>query len=99
MTNASFVAPPLRWRRSLFFRVVLLCAVLLICLLASVIVITHRPSLLDGADKLLVLRSGNVELFGPRSDVLARILPPGPAVGRLPAGAPAARLQVLGQNT
>ena len=65
----------------------------------TVIVITHRPSLLDGADKLLVLRSGNVELFGPRSDVLARILPPGPAVGRLPAGAPAARLQVLGQNT
>ena len=65
----------------------------------TVIVITHRPSLLDGADKLLVLRNGNVELFGPRSDVLARILPPGPAVGRLPAGAPAARLQVLGQNT
>lgn len=42
MTNASFVAPPLRWRRSLFFRVVRLCAVLLICLLASVIVITHH---------------------------------------------------------
>jgi PrtD family type I secretion system ABC transporter len=39
----------------------------------TLIVIAHRPSLLVGMDKLLVLREGAVEAFGPRQDVLPRV--------------------------
>jgi PrtD family type I secretion system ABC transporter len=41
----------------------------------SVVVIAHRPSLLGGIDKVLVLREGAVELFGPRSEVMPRVTP------------------------
>jgi ABC-type protease/lipase transport system fused ATPase/permease subunit len=40
----------------------------------TVVLIAHRPSLLVGVDKVLVLREGNVEAFGPRSEVLQRIV-------------------------
>jgi len=39
----------------------------------TVLVVAHRPSLLAGVDKLLVLRDGAVELFGPRVEVMARV--------------------------
>jgi len=39
----------------------------------TVVVIAHRPSLLAGVDKLLVLKEGVVELFGPRAEVMARV--------------------------
>jgi PrtD family type I secretion system ABC transporter len=39
----------------------------------TVVVIVHRPSLLGGVDKLLVLRDGVVEMFGPRAEVMARV--------------------------
>lgn len=42
---------------------------------ATVVIITHRPSILSKADKVLVLRDGAVELFGGREPVLQRILP------------------------
>jgi ABC-type protease/lipase transport system fused ATPase/permease subunit len=38
-----------------------------------VIVVAHRPSLLSGVDKLLVLREGALEVFGPRAEILARV--------------------------
>lgn len=39
----------------------------------TIIVITHRPTILNGADKLLLLREGSVELFGPRDKVMERM--------------------------
>jgi PrtD family type I secretion system ABC transporter len=39
----------------------------------SVVVITHHSALIGQADKLLVLKDGVAELFGPRAEVLARL--------------------------
>jgi len=39
----------------------------------TLIIVAHRPSLLRGVDKLLVLREGSVDMFGPRAEVLARL--------------------------
>jgi PrtD family type I secretion system ABC transporter len=61
----------------------------------TTIVIAHRPSILRSVDKLLVLRGGEVDLFGARDDVLPRltrpvtrsttpIRPPVPATGHTP---------------
>ena len=45
---------------------------------ATIIVVTHRPSLLTGMDKILVLNNGAMERFGPREDVLSSIMRPVP---------------------
>ncbi len=42
----------------------------------TVIIIAHRPSLLAGVDRLLVLRDGGVEAFGPRGDIMPRVTRP-----------------------
>jgi ABC-type protease/lipase transport system fused ATPase/permease subunit len=39
----------------------------------TVVVVSHKPSMLQDADKLLVLRNGQVHLFGPRQAVLDRM--------------------------
>jgi len=39
----------------------------------TLIVITHRPSLLANVDKVLVLREGQMEMFGPRAEIIARV--------------------------
>jgi PrtD family type I secretion system ABC transporter len=39
----------------------------------TVVIVSHKPSLLSGADKLLVLSAGRVEMFGPRSEVMTRV--------------------------
>jgi len=36
----------------------------------TVVIIAHRPSLLHGVDKMLVLREGLAERFGPRAEVM-----------------------------
>ncbi|UEM22401.1 type I secretion system permease/ATPase [Skermanella mucosa] len=43
---------------------------------ATVIVITHRPSILVAVDRIIGLRDGTVEMDGPRGEILARIFPP-----------------------
>jgi PrtD family type I secretion system ABC transporter len=39
----------------------------------TVVVISHRPSVMRTVDKLLVLNGGRVEMFGPRDEVLAAL--------------------------
>lgn len=41
----------------------------------TVVLVSHRPSLMRCADKLAVLRDGALDLFGPREQVLARLVP------------------------
>jgi ATP-binding cassette subfamily C protein/ATP-binding cassette subfamily C protein EexD len=38
----------------------------------TVVVIAHRPTILAAMDKILVLRDGTMEAFGPRAEVFAR---------------------------
>jgi ABC-type protease/lipase transport system fused ATPase/permease subunit len=42
---------------------------------ASVILISHRPSILEAVDKILVLRDGKIVEFGLRPDVLWKLKP------------------------
>ncbi len=39
----------------------------------TTIVISHRPALLAAVDKLLVLRDGQVDAFGPRAEIMTRV--------------------------
>jgi ABC-type protease/lipase transport system fused ATPase/permease subunit len=43
---------------------------------ATTVVVTHRLSILSSVDKILVLNNGEVELFGRRDEVLARLARP-----------------------
>jgi ATP-binding cassette, subfamily C, bacterial len=38
------------------------------------VVVTLRPALLNSVDKVLILRAGRVEAFGPPSQVLHRVV-------------------------
>jgi len=40
----------------------------------TIVVIAHRPSMLEHVDKILVLREGKVDLYGPRDDVMAQLM-------------------------
>jgi len=40
---------------------------------AAMVIVGHRPSTLAHADKILVLKDGRAELFGPRDEVLPRL--------------------------
>jgi ATP-binding cassette subfamily C protein/ATP-binding cassette subfamily C protein EexD len=42
---------------------------------ATVVLVSHRPALVQAVDKVLLLRDGAVELFGPRIEVLKRLMP------------------------
>lgn len=39
----------------------------------TIILITHRPSSLGSADKILFLRDGQIQMFGPRDEVIAAL--------------------------
>jgi PrtD family type I secretion system ABC transporter len=43
---------------------------------ATVVIISHKPSIFRTADKMLVLREGRIELFGPREQVMNRLMKP-----------------------
>jgi ATP-binding cassette subfamily C protein len=42
---------------------------------AIVVMIAHRPTIMEVADKLLVLENGRITQFGPRTDVVASVMP------------------------
>ncbi|MBA1242313.1 type I secretion system permease/ATPase [Pseudomonas japonica] len=46
---------------------------------STIIMITHRPSVLGVVDKILVLNEGRQQLFGTRDQVLKAVLPPASA--------------------
>jgi ATP-binding cassette subfamily C protein/ATP-binding cassette subfamily C protein EexD len=64
----------------------------------TVVLVSHRPTLVQGVDKILLLKDGAMEMFGPRAEVLKRLMtqsrpaevPAAPASVRL-EGAGAAR--------
>ena len=43
---------------------------------ATVVLIAHRPSMVSQVDKILFLRDGVVEMFGPREEVLPQVTRP-----------------------
>jgi ABC-type protease/lipase transport system fused ATPase/permease subunit len=43
-----------------------------------VVIISHRPNTLGAVDKLLLLRDGVVEMFGPRDEIIGRLTRPAP---------------------
>lgn len=47
----------------------------------TVVVVTHKPALLSGTDKVLMLKEGQVSMFGPRQEVLQRLMGQQPAQG------------------
>lgn len=44
----------------------------------TVVIISHKVGVFRAADKMLVLRDGRVELFGPRDQVMSRLVKPAP---------------------
>ncbi|SFJ27841.1 type I secretion system permease/ATPase [Bradyrhizobium sp. Gha] len=44
----------------------------------TVVIISHRPVTISVVDKILLMREGAVEMFGPRSEILARLTRPVP---------------------
>jgi ABC-type protease/lipase transport system fused ATPase/permease subunit len=42
---------------------------------ATVILVAHQPRILKPVDKLLLLREGRSEMFGPRDEILAKLIP------------------------
>ena len=44
---------------------------------ATVLLIAHRKSILEGADRLLVMEAGRPKMLGPAKDVVVRLSPPG----------------------
>ena len=40
---------------------------------ATIVLVSHRPNTLTAVDKLLLLREGAADMFGPRDDVISRL--------------------------
>lgn len=42
----------------------------------TIVMVSHKPSVLSQADKLMMIRAGRIEKYGPREDVLRALNPP-----------------------
>lgn len=56
---------------------------------ATVIIVAQRPSAIQNVDLLMVMREGQVEMIGPREEVLAKIMPKRTATPPVVPSAPA----------
>ncbi len=56
----------------------------------TVVVITHRTSIIGVVDKILFLREGQLQLFGPRQEVLATLVRAQQQAAQAPAAQPVA---------
>ena len=61
----------------------------------TVVLVSHRPTLVQGVDKVLLLKDGAMEMFGPRAEVLKRLMAP-PRPAEAPAAPQAPRLEGSG---
>ena len=43
---------------------------------ATVVLVSHRPVLVQGVDKVMLLRDGVMEMFGPRAEVMKKLMQP-----------------------
>ena len=41
---------------------------------STIVIVSHKPSVFRSADKMLMLRDGRMEMFGPREQVMARVV-------------------------
>lgn len=64
---------------------------------STVVMITHRPSIVHSVDKVLVLKEGAVEAFGPRDEILKRLIKP-VARAAQPAAGSSIMLRMEGQG-
>lgn len=42
----------------------------------TILIVSHKLGILPVVDKILMLRDGRIDLFGPRDDVIAKLVPP-----------------------
>ncbi|HXL99910.1 MAG TPA: type I secretion system permease/ATPase [Rhizomicrobium sp.] len=63
---------------------------------STVVIVAHRPSILAAVDKMLALRDGAVEAFGPRNDVIQKYTPRPPAQPRPPGQANVVPMAAVG---
>jgi ATP-binding cassette subfamily C protein/ATP-binding cassette subfamily C protein EexD len=54
----------------------------------TVVLVSHRPSLVQGVDKVLLLKDGAIEMFGPRAEVMKRLMQPSPRPAEVATAAP-----------
>ncbi len=59
----------------------------------TVILVSHRPALVQGVDKVLLLKEGAIEMFGPRAEVMKRLMQPAARPAEVPGGPGAPRLE------
>ena len=62
----------------------------------AIVIVGHRPSTLAQADKILLLKEGRVEIFGPRDEVLQRLRKASGQNGSVPMQRPVAVPSELG---
>ncbi len=55
---------------------------------STCVMVTHKPQLLNSMDKILMLRNGQVVMFGPRQQVFAKLM-------QQPKGGPKGQMQVI----
>ncbi len=54
-----------------------------------VVLVAHRPSALAGLDQVLVMMGGQMQSFGPKDEIMRKVVPPPTNVAVPPAGLPA----------